>query len=175
MSDPDRERDSIFDILIVDDTIENIRFLSDFLTEQNYQVRKAINGKTALKTIAVSPPDLILLDVRMPDMNGYEVCQQLKSDPQTRGIPIIFLSAADEQEDKKMGFRVGGVDYITKPFQLEEVFIRVQLQLTIKTLQNRLDYCHQQLQATTQALKVAQQQLKVCQREDFLPQYNQED
>lgn len=160
MTDLNSASDSSFDILIVDDTIENIRFLSDFLTEQNYQVRKAINGKTALKTIEVSPPDLVLLDVRMPDLNGYEVCQQIKGNPKTQGIPIIFLSAADDEEDKIMGFRVGGADYITKPFQLEEVFVRVQLQLTIKSLQIRLNDCNHKLEATTQALKLAQQKLE---------------
>ncbi len=110
----------IADILIVDDKLENIRFLSSFLSKQGYQVRKAINGQAALMAARTVSPDLILLDINMPGMGGYEVCQQLKGEPQTSSIPIIFLSAGDDIADKIRAFQVGGVDYITKPFQLEE-------------------------------------------------------
>lgn len=160
MSAFDVENERTFDILIVDDMVENIRFLSDFLTERRYQVRKAINGKTALMAIRAFPPDLILLDINMPDLNGYEVCRQLKADPKTQSIPIIFLSAADETEDKVQAFRVGGVDYITKPFQLEEVLTRVRSQLTIQMLQAQLAACQQELAQTQQALQAAQQDLR---------------
>ena len=126
------------DILIVDDTPDNLRLLSNMLMSQGYQVRKAINGKLALKGVQVSQPDLILLDINMPEINGYEVCQQLKSWEITRHIPVIFISALDETLDKIKAFQVGGVDYITKPFQLEEVLARVENQLTIHQLQKEL-------------------------------------
>ncbi|MBD2293415.1 response regulator [Anabaena sphaerica FACHB-251] len=118
-------------ILIVDDVIENIRLLSSILERNGYQTRKAISGAMALTTVEASPPSLILLDVRMPDINGYQVCQQLKSNPNTAHIPIIFLSAADAVADKVQAFQVGGADYITKPFYIEEVLARVEHQLTI--------------------------------------------
>ncbi|MEA5579348.1 response regulator [Anabaena sp. UHCC 0451] len=122
---------SLTNILIVDDVLENIRLLSSILERHGYQTRKAISGGMALTTVAASPPSLILLDIRMPDLSGYEVCQQLKSNPKTTHIPIIFLSAADDVNDRIQAFQVGGVDYITKPFMIEEVLARVQNQLTI--------------------------------------------
>jgi len=127
------------DILIVDDKLENIRFLSDFLLTQHYQVRKAISGQAALTAARTVAPDVILLDINMPGMSGYEVCEQLKEDPKTNAVPIIFLSAGNDLADKVRAFQVGGVDYITKPFQLEEVLIRVQTQLTIRQLQKSLE------------------------------------
>jgi PAS domain S-box-containing protein len=133
-------------ILLVDDTPNNLRLLSAMLTDQGYEVRRVINGQMALKTAQANPPDLILLDIKMPDMNGYEVCQHLKADPQTRDIPVIFISALDEVLDKVKAFAVGGVDYITKPFSEEEVFARVENILTIRKLQ-------QQLQAQNERLK----------------------
>ena len=147
------------DILIVDDTLENIRFLSDFLTQQQYQVRKAISGQAALMAAKTSPPDLILLDVNMPGMTGYEVCQQLKQDPRTDSIPIIFLSAGNDLEDKIRAFQSGAKDYITKPFQLEEVLARVQTQLTIGQLQKQLEAQNAQLNQTLESLKRAQESL----------------
>ena len=100
-------------ILIVDDKLENLKVLESTLEQQGYQVRKAINGSMALMGATAEPPDLILLDIRMPDMDGYEVCQQLKSNPETTEIPVIFLSALDDVIDKVRAFQVGGVDYIT--------------------------------------------------------------
>ncbi|MCU0571281.1 MAG: response regulator [Oculatellaceae cyanobacterium Prado106] len=125
-------------LLLVDDTPNNLRLLSAMLTEQGYEVRRVINGAMALKTAQANPPDLILLDIRMPDMNGYEVCQHLKADAQTQDIPVIFISALDEVIDKVKAFAVGGMDYITKPFSEEEVFARVENTLTIRKLQQQL-------------------------------------
>jgi PleD family two-component response regulator len=125
-------------LLLVDDTPNNLRLLSAMLTEQGYEVRRVVNGQMALKTAQANPPDLILLDIKMPDMNGYEVCQRLKADAETRDIPVIFISALDEVLDKVKAFAVGGVDYITKPFSEEEVFARVENILMIRKLQQHL-------------------------------------
>ncbi|MEH2302016.1 MAG: response regulator [Nostoc sp.] len=125
-------------ILVVDDTPDNLRLLSAMLTQVGYEIRRVINGSTALKTAQAAPPDLILLDIMMPEMNGYEVCQHLKASEKTRDIPVIFISALDEVFDKVKAFAVGGVDYITKPFSEEEVFARVENNLTIRKLQKQL-------------------------------------
>jgi CheY-like chemotaxis protein len=125
-------------ILIVDDTPANLRLLSNMLAEQRYKVRSVINGQMALTATQASPPDLILLDIRMPEMNGYEVCEHLKADEDTHDIPIIFISALDATQDKVKAFTVGGVDYITKPFQLEEVLARVETHLALRNLQKSL-------------------------------------
>ena len=119
------------DILIVDDTPANLNVLSAMLTPQGYTVRPAISGELALKAAQKSPPDLILLDIRMPGMNGYEVCNQLKSDERLRDIPVIFISALNDIEDKLKAFQAGGVDYINKPFYIEEVIARVQNHITL--------------------------------------------
>ncbi len=126
------------DILIVDDMPDNLRLLSTMLTSHGYQVRKAINGKLALQGAQMSPPNLILLDINMPEMNGYEVCQKLKVSEITKDIPIIFISALDDVLEKVKAFQVGGVDYITKPFQIEEVLARVESQLSLRSLQSKL-------------------------------------
>ena len=119
------------DILIVDDTPANLTVLSAILGKRGYRVRPAINGALALKAAQKAAPDLILLDVQMPGLDGYEVCRQLKEDAQTRAIPVIFISALDDVLDKVEAFQVGGVDYITKPFQIEEVLTRVEHQLAL--------------------------------------------
>ena len=126
------------DILIVDDIPDNLRVLSAILSLHGYEVRKVRNGQLALAAANSAPPDLILLDIRMEGMDGYEVCQHLKADIQTCNIPIIFLSALHDVFDKVKAFEVGGVDYITKPFQVEEVLARVENQLTIRNLQKQL-------------------------------------
>ncbi|WP_439638127.1 response regulator [Spirulina sp.] len=136
----------VLDLLIVDDTPANLRLLSDMLQGQGYGVRKAINGKMALLAVKSLLPDLILLDINLPDMTGYQVCQQLKADPQTAAVPIIFLSALNEAEDKVKAFQSGGEDYITKPFLLEEVLARVNHQLQLAQL-------HQQLATQNETLK----------------------
>jgi len=125
-------------ILVVDDTPENLHLLMGILAEQGYRVRPVPSGTRALATIHSEPPDLILLDIRMPDMSGYEVCERLKADERTRDIPVIFLSALNEVVDKVKGFEVGGVDYITKPFQVEEVLVRVETHLALRNLQQNL-------------------------------------
>jgi two-component system, sensor histidine kinase and response regulator len=127
------------DILIVDDTLENLHLLSEILTQQGYEVRMVKNGSMALRGVQAQPPDLILLDIMMPEMNGYEVCQRLKANPQTQNIPVIFISTLNEVFDKVKAFAVGGVDYITKPFQVEEVCARVAHQLTIRRLQMQIE------------------------------------
>jgi two-component system, sensor histidine kinase len=141
------------DILVVDDRPENLRLLSEILSAQNYKVRRVTSGKQAIEVVQINPPELILLDIMMPDMNGYEVCQHLKSQAQAAEIPIIFLSALDNTFDKVRAFEVGGIDYITKPFQVEEIVIRVKNQFTI---------LHQKhsLQAQQQLLTQQNQQLK---------------
>lgn len=125
-------------ILIVDDTPANLQLLSKMLSEQGYRVRPVPNGSMALSVVRVEPPDLVLLDIRMPDMDGYAVCEHLKADEKTRDIPIIFISALDATQDKVRAFRVGGVDYITKPFQVEEVLARVETHLALRNLQTQL-------------------------------------
>jgi PleD family two-component response regulator len=132
-------------LLLVDDTPNNLRLLSAMLTEQGYEVRRVVNGQMALKTAQANPPDLILLDIKMPDMNGYEVCQRLKMDPVTQDIPVIFISALDEVLDKVKAFAVGGMDYITKPFSEEEVFARVENILTIRQLQQQVKSLEERL------------------------------
>jgi DNA-binding response OmpR family regulator len=119
-------------ILLIDDTPENLQLLSDLLTTLGYSVRSVTNGRMALKTAKVKRPDLILLDIRMPDMDGYQVCKMLKEDEDLRDIPIIFISTLDDVLDKVKAFWSGGVDYITKPFQSEEVVVRLENQLTIQ-------------------------------------------
>ncbi|MEC4815286.1 MAG: EAL domain-containing protein [Scytonema sp. PMC 1069.18] len=120
------------DILIIDDTADNLRILSSILTKQGYGVRKALNWQMALTACQAVLPDLILLDILMPEVNGYEVCQRLKALEQTAEVPVIFISALDDVLDKVRAFSVGGIDYITKPFELEEVVARVQNQLALR-------------------------------------------
>ena len=134
------------DILIVDDTPENLRLLSGMLTQHGYNVRKAINGQMALRAVRTVPPDLILLDIMMPDIDGYEVCQQLKDHSQTCEIPIIFLSALNDVFDKVKAFKVGAVDYITKPFHLEEVLARVQNQLALQAAEKEIRLLNSELE-----------------------------
>jgi signal transduction histidine kinase len=136
----------VANLLVVDDTPDNLRLLSTMLIDKGYKVRAVINGEMALKAARSTPPDLILLDITMPQMNGYEVCQHLKADAKTSGIPVIFLSALDQVLDKVTAFAVGGVDYITKPFHLEEVLARIENQLTIQRLQKKLHEQNAQLQ-----------------------------
>ncbi len=134
------------DILAIDDTPENLALLSQMLTEKGYKVRSVTKGSTALRGAKAAPPDLILLDVKMPEMNGYEVCQELKADDRTRNIPVIFISALGDVFDKVKAFQAGGVDYIIKPFQVEEVLARLDTHLTIRNLQIQLEAQNRQLQ-----------------------------
>jgi two-component system sensor histidine kinase/response regulator len=148
-------------ILVVDDTLDNLRLLSTILTEQGYKVRKALNGQIALNTARMVPPDLILLDINMPGMNGYEVCQSLKGEEKTQAIPVIFISALDDVLDKVKAFQVGGVDYITKPFHREEVLARVKNHLTILLQQKQLRCQNEQLQQEICDRQKAEDALKV--------------
>ncbi len=149
------------DILLVDDTPNNLRLLSAFLTENGYKVRSVISGQMALMATQSSPPDLILLDITMPEMDGYEVAERLKADPKTAEVPIIFISALNETIDKVKAFSVGGVDYITKPFQFEEVLVRLETHLTLRRLQaqlqNQNEFLEQRVQERTVELNALNQ------------------
>ncbi len=123
------------DILVIDDTPENLHLLSTLLNERNYKVRSVTKGVTGIRGAIAAPPDLILLDINMPEMNGYEVCEQLKANESTCDIPVIFISALGDVLDKVRAFNVGGVDFITKPFQIEEVLARIRTHLTLRRLQ----------------------------------------
>ena len=154
-------------ILVVDDTPDNLRLLISILAEQGYDVRPASDGEFALQSACATPPDLILLDIKMPDMDGYAVCEQLKADARTRDIPVIFISALNEITDKLNGFALGGVDYITKPFQTDEVLARVHTHLTLRSLQQGLQQevarrrqAEAELRALNQQLQETNQQLR---------------
>jgi len=155
-------------ILVVDDKPENLDLLTQILTLDGYQVRPAINGQIALAAVRNLPPDLILLDIMMPGLNGYEVCQQLKTDATTRDIPVIFLSALNETLDKVKAFEVGGVDYITKPFEVREVLARVETHLTLRNMQRRLQAQNIQLQQELNERKQAEETLQQRNRELLL-------
>ena len=126
-------------ILVVDDTPANLQVLAGMLKDRGYKVRPVPSGKLALLAARRDPPDLILLDINMPEMNGYEVCEHLKADDKLKGIPVIFISALTEQMDKVKAFTIGGVDYITKPFQMEELHARVETHLKLHRLQIELE------------------------------------
>ena len=149
------------DILIVDDTPENLRLLSSMLEEQGYKIRKATNGKQALKAIEAQFPDLILLDIMMPEMNGYQIAKHLKTSSKTGEIPIIFISALNDTMDKVLAFDVGGVDYITKPFQVQEVIVRVRTQITLREQQKQLLEQNKKLQQQIKERKKVESALRV--------------
>ncbi|WP_201351819.1 HD-GYP domain-containing protein [Hydrogenimonas urashimensis] len=128
-----------YEILIVEDRMENLQLLREILERNGYTVRLASNGELALKSVAKKIPNLILLDIRMEGMDGFEVCHRLKEDPQTRSIPIIFISALEDTRAKVRAFREGGVDYITKPFAAEEVLMRVKTHLQLNDYQHNLE------------------------------------
>jgi len=158
----DTERPLFGDILIVDDTPANLRLLAGILGEQDYKVRLTPNGKLALKSAQAIPPDLILLDIKMPGMNGYEVCEALKGDPRTRDIPIIFISALDQTEDKVKAFTFGGVDYVTKPFQVEEVLARVETHLALRQLHRQLQAANGELVRRLEELEIRNEELQTA-------------
>ena len=133
------------DILVVDDNPVNLQLLSQMLTARDYQVRAVLSGKRALEAVRSAPPDLILLDVMMPHLNGYEVCSRLKADEATADIPIIFISALGEAKDKVRAFKVGGVDYVTKPLQIEEIQARLETHLSIQRLRTELEATNREL------------------------------
>ena len=147
------------DILVVDDTPANLRLLSQMLTDHGHKVRAVLSGSHALAAAQAAPPDLILLDLRMPEMDGYEVCARLKADERTRDIPVLFISALGEADDKIKAFTAGGVDYITKPFQLEEVLARVQTHLALRHLYRRLQATNAELLTRLEELQERNQDL----------------
>jgi signal transduction histidine kinase len=152
-------------VLVVDDTPENLDLISQMLQDSGYRVRPAPNGKLALRAARLDPPDVILLDINMPEMDGYQVCRELKSDAVLKDIPVIFLSARMDIQDKVKAFNIGGVDYITKPFQVEEVLARIRLHLSLRRLQLRLAHQNTQLDQALRELKTTQEQ--VIQSEKF--------
>jgi PleD family two-component response regulator len=147
-------------ILVVDDTKENLRVLVDALGREGYTVRPALNGEIALEAARKEPPDLILLDIIMPGMDGYQVCHALKADARLKDVPVIFISALNEVEDKVKGFKTGGVDYISKPFQAEELLARVETHLMLRNLQKELEEKNSDLQQLNRELSVALEEIK---------------
>ncbi len=133
-------------ILVVDDTPANLQVLAGMLKDRGYKVRPVPGGKLALLAARRDPPDLILLDINMPEMNGYEVCEHLKADDRLKGIPVIFISALTEPLDKVKAFALGGVDYLTKPFQMEELHARVETHLKLRRLQVELEETNARLE-----------------------------
>jgi diguanylate cyclase (GGDEF)-like protein len=138
--------DQQISILVVDDIADNLQILAKTLTSQGYQVRCAKNGSMALRGASTISPDLILLDIKMPDLDGYEVCQQLKTNKETCDIPVIFLSALDDVLDKVKAFEVGGVDYISKPIQVKEVLVRVKNQISLQLAKAKISELNQDLE-----------------------------
>ncbi len=145
-----KTHDTAGGVLVVDDNPANLRLMSELLTAEGYVVRAAPSGRLALESVQARLPDIVLLDIKMPDMDGFEVCRRLKASPTTRDIPVIFLSALRNNEDKLAGFAVGGVDYIVKPFVAEEVMARVRTHLALRELQVRLEH---QVEERTRALR----------------------
>lgn len=137
-------------VLVVDDTPDNIRVLTGIIERLGYEVRPATSGAQALQAVEHDPPDLVLLDITMPEMDGYEVCRRFKLDEQLRDIPIIFLTALSDIADKVKAFGVGGIDYITKPFHLEEVQARVKTHLALRCANLQLATSYSNLKALEQ-------------------------
>ncbi|MES9989148.1 MAG: EAL domain-containing protein [Candidatus Thiodiazotropha endolucinida] len=160
-------------VLIVDDNHDNLRVLGGMLQEAGYQVRAALSGALALQSIRSSAPDLVLLDICMPEMDGYEVCRLIKAEPKTREVPIIFISALNATDEKVSGFKMGAVDYIVKPFQIEEVLARVKTHTELfdahRALQSVRDDLEQQVEERTRELKISRDRIQqAMQREHAL-------
>ena len=151
-------------IVIVDDNPNNLQVLGHILQQGGYKVRPALSGELALRAIAASPPELVLLDVMMPGMDGYETCRQLKARPETAVIPVIFISALNEAKDKLLAFDAGAVDYVSKPFQAAEVLARVRAQLQLYRMQQRLENLvaarTAEVRATCESLEVSRGQYR---------------
>ncbi len=145
-------------VLLVDDIKDNITILIETL-KNDYVLGFALNGPDALKYAREKSPDLILLDIMMPDMDGYEVCRRLKADPDTRNIPVLFITALDEIENKTSAFEVGAVDYITKPFELQEIKARVKTHLTLNLASQALAAQRDRLQQSLNLAMEVQQSL----------------
>jgi diguanylate cyclase (GGDEF)-like protein len=155
-------------IVIVDDMPDNLRLLADILKKKGYKVRPAPSGARSLATIDKELPELILLDIMMPGMDGYQVCRQLKADDRTKDIPVIFLSALNEVFDKVKAFKAGGVDFITKPFHVEEVLARVKTHLTIRAQQEALAVKNRELLKKNALISQQAKKLELLATKDFL-------
>jgi phosphoserine phosphatase RsbU/P len=155
-------------IWVVDDAPANLRVLAGMLKERGYKARPVPSGKLALRAARRDPPDLILLDINMPEMNGYQVCEHLKADDNLKGIPVIFISVRTEQLDKVKAFATGGVDYITKPFQMEELHARVETHLKLRRLHIELEQYSRDLELARERLKLDLELAREVQR-GFLP------
>lgn len=150
------------DILIVDNRPEDLASLRNILEDQGYNVRPAVNGDTGMQIVRSQPPEIILLDARMPDKNGYQFCRELKSRSETRDIPIIFISSLTDLDDKIRGFSSGGVDFITKPFLDKEVLARVKTHLTISRLRKHLQRENKLLEQSLTEMKQLQEYIAIC-------------
>ncbi len=165
---PEPEPAAPASILIVDDTPANLQVLTGMLKDRGYKVRPVPGGRLALAAARRDPPDLVLLDINMPEMNGYEVCEHFKADATLRGIPVIFISALTEPVDKVRAFGTGGVDYLTKPFQMEELHARVETHLKIRRLQVALEQANGLLARTNERMSHDLRAAAAIQR-TFLP------
>jgi len=141
------------DVLVVDDNRVNVGLLTGILQKRQYTVRNATEGSKALELLRAAPPEIVLLDIRLPGMDGYEICRQIKADPRTRDIPVIFVSALDDGLDKARAFEVGGVDYVAKPFSAAEVVARVENQLKLSRLQRQMAQKNTELERANRMLQ----------------------
>ena len=149
-------------ILVVDDTRSAVELLTGVLTREGYDVRPADSGERALASVAAAPPDLILLDIRMPGLDGFEVCRRLKARDESRHIPVMFISAATEVEQRVAGLRLGAVDFVTKPFQREELLARVGTHLELSRLRARLAQQAADLQEALAKVKTLSGFIPIC-------------
>ena len=147
-------------ILVIDDTPDNLRLLLQVLTKHNYEVRPALDGSQAIVAAQLDPPDLILLDIKMPVMDGYEVCKRLKADARTRDVPVVFLTVLDDVVDVVRGFELGGVDYVTKPVRTGELLARIENQVQRQQLQKQLSEQNEELQRLLYQYQVSERALK---------------
>ncbi len=163
-------------ILVVDDTPANLQMLAGMLKDRGYKVRPVPSGLLALQAARSDPPELILLDIHMPEMNGFDVCEHLKADDQLKGIPVIFISVLTEPLDKVKAFAIGGVDYITKPFQMEELYARVETHLKLRRLQIELEESNSRLAKANDVLRRQQEELSDLHRrkDEFLAMLSHE-
>jgi len=150
---PTTQTNSVADVLVVDDAPANLQLLFGMLKERGYRVRPVPSGRMALQAARAQPPDLVLLDVNMPELNGYDVCRTMKQDEVLRSIPVIFISALSEPFDKLQAFAAGGVDYVTKPFHLDEVRARIETHLTLRRMQGRLEVQNRELAEANERLR----------------------
>ncbi len=149
-------------ILVVDDVPANLGVLFNTLEEANYKVLITVDGRSALTNIHDNPPDLVLLDVMMPDLDGFEVCRRLKANPATQDIPLIFMTALNDPVDEVKGFELGAVDYITKPIQLERALARIKTHLTMRKLQIGLQQKNAELAEALAKVKTLRDMLPIC-------------